>query len=291
MASVGPRSELVERLDNGEVARRAALGILPPRWKMLVSEEGVLTLGAEELLIEKGEPQVGQAVCLLSGHRIAFRRLLSRDDRGMLLRADVAPFEDHWRDGVVGCVHPRAIDRAAAINPVHFTRTSWVAAVASAHLRSVRRRLKKQPRQPSLTTRLLAESDWPRVREFWNESCGRELPVQANPNQHVVGLFDGSTLAGVNIHLGFGSTAYSAFTLVHRSYRGCGGGKQMIEHAVAISRERKFDSIYVNINVRNLPSIAAYRSAGFRPTRWWSDDADPLASAERQQMVFELDLR
>jgi len=277
------------RLGEREVAERAASRSLPPRWKMLVSEAGILTLGTEELLIERGEPEVGRAVCLLSGNRIAFRRVLAIGAREMVLRADVAPFEDRWESGIVGCVHPRSIDRAAAINPVHFTRTGWYAAIASAHLRSARKRLQR-PRRLPLTTKALSASDWPRVRAFWKRACGRELPVEAHANQHVVGLFDGAALVGVNIHLGFGATAYSAFTLVDRSYRGCGGGRKMIEHGVAISRERKFENIYVNINVRNLPSIAAYRSVGFRPTRWWSDDADPLASAERQQMVFELDL-
>ncbi|WP_394833495.1 GNAT family N-acetyltransferase [Pendulispora rubella] len=289
---MGTHDPRIERLPEEEVVHRATSGALPSRWKMLVSEAGILTLGAEELVIERGEPRVGQAVCLLSGNRIAFRRVLELNGSstsGMRLRADVAPFEDRWTDGILGVVQPRSIDRAVAVNPVQFTRASWYAAVASAHLRSVKRRLQKQQRLP-LTTRLLSADEWPGVRSFWQEACGRGLPVQAHANQHVVGLFDGARLVGVNIHLGFGSQAYSAFTLVDRRYRGCGGGRKMIEHAVAISYERKFESIYVNINVRNLPSIAAYRACGFHPMRWWSDEADPLASAERQQMVFELDL-
>ncbi len=277
------------RLDDDQVIARAQDGTLPARWSMVVADAGILTLGAEELEITQGEPRVGRAVALASGGRVAFRRVLDVGAHGLRLRADVAPFEDHWQGDILGVVEPRAIDVVAAVNPVQFTTLSWYTAVATAHLRSVRKRLDRRAEIP-FTTRELSAEDWPRVRAFWNESCGRELPVQAHANQHVVGLFDGVRLVGVNIHLAFGNTAYSAFTLVDRRYRGRGGGRKMIEHGVAISRARKFESIYVNINIRNLPSIAAYRAVGFKETRWWADDADPLASAERQQMVFELDL-
>jgi len=277
------------RLEDGPVIERAAAGTLPARWTMLVAEAGILTLGAEELVIARGQPLPGHGVCLLSGSRVAFRRVLEVRPRDLRLRADIAPFEDRWDGEILGCVQPRPIDRVAMVNPVQFASISWYTAMASAHLRSVKKRLERRHHM-LLTTRELSADDWPGVRAFWRDACGRELPVDAHAQQHVVGLFDGERLVGVNIHLGFGKTAYSAFTLVDRRYRGYGGGKKMIEHAVAVSRARKFESIYVNINVRNLPSIAAYRSVGFRPTRWWADESDPLASAERQQMVFELDL-
>ena len=108
--------------------------------------------------------------------------------------------------------------------------------------------------------------------------------------QHVVGLHTGSELVGVNILLAFGSTVLSAFTLVDRRYRGLGGGRRMLVHAVAETRRRGFESAYVHIHARNLPSLAAYRSVGFRQKGWWSDDADPLAAAERQWLIFEIDL-
>jgi RimJ/RimL family protein N-acetyltransferase len=106
----------------------------------------------------------------------------------------------------------------------------------------------------------------------------------------VIGLFDGTELIGANIQLLFGTTSYSAFTLVDRRYRGTGGGSKMIAHAVALARARKLESIYVHINYRNLPSIGAYERAGFKRQGWWSDAADPLASAEQQWLVFEIDL-
>jgi RimJ/RimL family protein N-acetyltransferase len=64
----------------------------------------------------------------------------------------------------------------------------------------------------------------------------------------------------------------------------------MIQRAIALAREQKLESIYVHINARNLPSLRAYRRAGFERKGWWSDESDPLASAERQWQVFEIDL-
>jgi RimJ/RimL family protein N-acetyltransferase len=140
------------------------------------------------------------------------------------------------------------------------------------------------------TTRVLEPSEWPRVRQFWREACGNELHVDAHANQHVIALFDGPALVGANIHLVFGSTSCSTFTLVDRRYRGTGGGTKMIRRAIALAREQRLESIYVHINARNLPSLRAYRRVGFELKGWWSDDSDPLASAERQWQVFEIDL-
>ncbi|MDF2692896.1 MAG: Acetyltransferase family, partial [Labilithrix sp.] len=136
-------------------------------------------------------------------------------------------------------------------------------------------------------TEVLSTDDWPTVRAFWKRACGRELPVAAHRHQHVIGLFVGTELVGANIYLALGTTAFSAFTLVDRRYRGLGGGSRMLRHAVVEARRRGFESMHVHINVRNLPSIAAYERAGFVPRSWWSDESDPLASAERQSLVFE----
>lgn len=257
---------------------------------MRVSSAGILTWGLEELVIDPDPPEVGRAVCISSGGRLAFRRVLGVDGRRLRLRADVAPFEDEWDGEIVGCVRPRMIDRVAAIDPDRWTRANWHGALAFAHALSVRRRLSPKPRGPVFMTRALAASDWPMVRAFWRASCGDELHVEAQPHQHVVGLFDGTELVGANIHLVFGKSSYSAYTLVDRRYRGSGGGSRMIGHAVAIARAQELDSIYVHINSRNLPSIRAYERAGFVRKGWWSDQADPLASAERQWLVLELDL-
>ena len=260
------------------------------RHTLRVSEAGILTWGEEELTIDPDPPEVGRAVCVESGGRMAFRRVLEVRGRSLRLRADVAPFEDSWDGDIVGCVRPRVIDRLAAIDPARFTQVNWQLAVGAAHAMAARKRMAPR-RTVSFTTRALAESDWPRVRAFWRATCGKELHVEAQPRQQVIGLFDGDALVGANIHLVFGTTSYSAFTLVDRRYRGTGGGGQMIRHAVARSREIGLDSIYVHINARNLPSIGAYRRAGFVPQGWWSDVADPLASAERQWQVLEIDLR
>lgn len=252
-----------------------------------VFEAGILTWGTEEIVIVRAPPEKGRAVAILSGGRLAFRRVLEVSADGLRLRADVAPFEDFWGGDVVGCVRPRVIDRIAAIDTERFTIGNWHAAVAYAHALAVRRRLSPR-RQVAFTTRTLADAEWPSVREFWKRACGDELHVEAQLGQHVIGLFDQGELVGANIHLVFGSTSYSAYTLVDRRYRGSGGGSKMIAHAVRVAREQKLESVYVHIKSRNLPSIRAYERVGFEQKGWWSDAADPLASAERQWRVLEL---
>lgn len=264
--------------------------ILDTSRRVRVSEAGILTLGEEELEIEDAPVAVGRAICVVSGNRLAFRRVLGVEGKVLRLRADIAPFEDRWEGDVVGCVVPRIFDRAAAIAPERFTRASWRAAVAYAHAQALRRRMKR-PKPYAFRTELLDTKAWPAVRSFWKRACGRELPVEAQPRQHVIGLFDGDEIVGANIYLAFGNTAFSAFTLVDRRFRGFGGGSLMLGHAVREAKRRDFESMYVHINARNLPSIAAYRRVGFVSKGWWSDAADPLASAERHWLVHELDLR
>lgn len=261
---------------------------LSPR-SVRAKDAGILTRDDEELVIEDEPPAVGRAVCLRSGGRLAFRRVLEVRGSELVVRCDVAPFEERWSGEIVGCVKPRLVDRIAALDPKRWTAANWRAAVASAHLRASRRWFLPR-RTGKFTVAILSPGEWPRVRAFWRRACGRELPVAAHPHQHVVGLFDGEELVGVNIQLVAGSATFSAFTLVDRRYRGLGGGYRMIAHALAVAETLGLTSMYVHINARNLPSIAAYQKAGFERKGWWSDDADPLASAERQWLVFERDL-
>jgi RimJ/RimL family protein N-acetyltransferase len=255
----------------------------------LVSDAGILTWGTEELTIVNAAPERGSAVAILSGGRLAFRRVLEVAKNKLRLRCDVAPFEDVWDGDIVGCVRPRVIDRIAALDPERFTVANWHAAVAYAHALSVKRKFSRRP-EVAYTTRMLTDAEWPAVRKFWKRACGDELHVEAQPHQHVIGLFDSDELVGANIHLVFGSTSYSAYTLVDRRYRGTGGGGKMIQHAVRFAREQKLESVYVHIKSRNLPSIRAYERQGFEQKGWWSDEADPLASAERQWRVLEITL-
>lgn len=264
---------------------------LPPSRRLLVSNAGILTFGrggAEELEIDDQPPAVGRAVCVVSGGRFAFRRVLEVRGTRLRLRADIAPFEDAWDDAIVGCVVPRFVDRVVATDPKRVTRASWHAAMAYAKARAARRFLSR-PKPVAYRTALLATEDWPDVRAFWRYACGDDLPVLAQPHQHVIGLYEerGEALVGANIYLGFGKTAFSAFTLVDPRFRGTGGGNAMLAHAVREAKRRGFESMYVHIDARNLPSIAAYRRAGFVRRDWWSDASDPLAAAERQWIVFE----
>jgi GNAT superfamily N-acetyltransferase len=251
---------------------------------------GILVFGDEELVVVDRPPAVGYGVCLRSGGRLAYRRVLEVDRDALVVRGDIAPFEERWRGELVGSVQARLLDRVAAIDPRRWTAANWHAALAAAHLLAARRKLLPRRHAP-LTTEILYENDWPSARAFWDRACGRELPVAWQPHQHVVGLFDRAELVGVNIQLVAGATSFSAYTLVDRRYRGAGGGSRMILHAVSLAQSLGIASIYVHIHARNLPSIAAYRRAGFERKRWWSDEADPLASAERQWLVFERDLR
>lgn len=260
------------------------------RFSVPVSEAGILTLGTEMLTIVPEPPTMGRAVCIASGGRLAFRRVLGIEGRRLRLRADVAPFEDVWDGDIVGCVEPRAIDRVVAIAPELWTRSNWRAAVALAHALEARRRVGRR-RDVRYATRVLELSEWSLVRDFWRRACGKALEVQPNPRQHVVGLFDDGVLVGANIHLVLGASSYSAFTLVDRRYRGTGGGSLMLRHSIEVARAQALDGIYVHISVRNLPSIAAYERVGFVRRGWWADDADPLLSAERQWLVLELDLK
>ena len=290
-SSIGlPPASRVESAASGS-ARPAAAEAVDDGVKVVrVSDIGVITFGLEELMIDPDPPEVGRAIALMSGGRMAFRRVLGVNGKNLRLRADVAPFEDEWDGEIVGCVRTRLIDRLAAIDPVRWTRANWAGAVAIAHGLAVRRRFKKKVDRPNLTTKVLELSDWAGVRKFWNEACGNTLHVQAHSNQHVIGLFDGERLVGANIHLVFGKISYSAFTLVDRRYRGTGGGVKMVRHSLRVARDQGLDSVYVHINVRNLPSIRAYKRAGFEEKGWWSDAADPMESAERQWKVLEIDL-
>ena len=286
-------------LSDAEVCRQHEAGTLPAAWRMVGTRtSGVLMTEGEELFVERpvAAIHIGDVVCVVSGGRLAWRRVLAvRPDR-VVLRADAAPFADEWTDGVVGKLRPRALDRLAALAPRGWTDLGWAAAMAAARTFAALRRLGVASLthgggtvdSPSFSARPLGLADWPRVRAFWLEACGAPLHVAAQPNQHVVGLFleDGS-LCGVNIQLVTGDVSYSAFTLVDRRLRGKGGGKKLVEIALEEARRLGIALVYVHIHARNFPSIAAYEACGFHFARWWTDESDPLLSAERQWRVYE----
>jgi GNAT superfamily N-acetyltransferase len=279
-----------EILSVGEVLERHLRHALPAVWHMIPPEPcGVRVSRGEIFEVERDGARPGDAICLVSGKRLAWRRALAVRDGEALVRADVAPFADGWFGYVVGRLRPRPVDRLAAIAPARWAELGWVAAHAGARAFAVYRRLLSRAQDvPTFSARSLADADWPRVRAFWLEACGDPLPLHPQPSQHVVGLFlPTGALAGVNIQLVLGDTSYSAFTLVDRRYRGLGGGRQMIEVALRVTRELGVKLVYVHIHALNLPSIAAYEAVGFRFARWWTEDSDPLLAAERQWCVFE----
>jgi GNAT superfamily N-acetyltransferase len=284
------RSRSPPILSPEEVLDRHRCHSLPSLWRMRAPNPcGVGAAPGEVLDIERGRARRGDAVCIVSGTRLAWRRVLAVHDDRALVRADVAPFADGWFGDIVGRVRPRAVDRVAALAPEHWTELGWAASIAAAHALAAYRRARSRGRDPyAFSARPLPLEDWPRVRAFWLSACGSPLPLKAQASQHVVGLFlpDG-TLAGVNIQIVLGDLSYAAYTLVDRRFRGCGGGRKMIEAALSVARGLGVKLVYVHIHAHNLQSIAAYEASGFRFARWWTEDSDPLLAAERQWRVYE----
>ena len=63
--------------------------------------------------------------------------------------------------------------------------------------------------------------------------------------------------------------------------------RALVDEAIRVAEALEIARVYVHIHARNVPSLAAYHRAGFRFSHWWTDDADPMLSAERQWRVFE----
>lgn len=51
---------------------------------------------------------------------------------------------------------------------------------------------------------------------------------------------------------------------LHSNVRGKGFGKQLIEHAIDVSLQNNFTSIYLNVNKYNMESIEFYKRIGFK---------------------------
>ncbi len=98
------------------------------------------------------------------------------------------------------------------------------------------------------------------------------------------------SLVGVNIQLVTGDEAYSAYTMIDRNYRGMGGSRLLLAESLRVVGKLGLRRVYVHIHALNLPSLAAYRRAGFRFHRWWDDVSDPMLSAEYQWRVYERSL-
>lgn len=294
-----------------EAAELALSHQLPDAFRVRVGgTPAVLTVGVEELLVasvrgDRGLLDVtgarivpGDVVCIRSGSRVTWRRVLDVRAKAAFVRGDVAPFADGWvgvgGDGpavLVGRVARRPQDLLAHVNSTHFVHANWLAAMALGRFKAARRRFGRRQR-PVLSvpfrTKLLSPSEWPSVLSFWERASGRQLPLSAPRGAYVVGLFAEHTrLVGVNIQLVTGDEAYSAYTMIERGYRDSGGSRLLLDEAIRVAEALEIARVYVHIHARNVPSLAAYRRAGFRFSSWWADDADPMLSAERQWRVFE----
>lgn len=281
-----------ERLTESEVLTRHRQGRLPERWTMHVAPAGIVTFG-ENLVLERVpagrtvDVRPGEAVCMVSGSRLAFRRVLGREGSQLRVRCDVAPFGDLWDGPVLARVAPRPIDKIASLAPALWVEGNWQGTMALVHAMALPQKVRRRQVRLPFRTELLGSEDWPRVRAFCVEASGRPLPQEAHAKQHVFGMLLGDELIGFNVCLVSGTSSYSAYTLVHPKYRGLGGARSLIAHAVRFARSRRLERMYVHIDARNLASIGAYRANGFDFAGWWSDEADPLASAEVQWRVFE----
>lgn len=290
---------------------------LPDLWRMRVGgvPHAVVTVGTEELDVARlasgslrdalgTSVRVGDVVCVRSGQRVTWRRVLDVRGERAFLRGDVAPFADGWfaAEGaaaaaeLLGRVRTRRLDALARVSPSRVVRTNWLAALAIAQAKATKRRLTSRSLHlgDTLRTRLLAPSEWDRVQAFWRRASGRELPLTAPRAAYVVGLFAEDAggrpsvdLVGVNVQLVTGEESYSAYTMIERGYRGVGGSRLLLDESLRVAEALEIRRVYVHIHARNVPSLAAYRRARFRFSHWWADETDPLLSAERQWRVFE----
>lgn len=295
-----------------EAAQLALSGRLPDAWRVRVGgTPAVLTVGVEELLVVtvRGPRSLtdstgvaltkGDVVCILSGPRITWRRVLEVRGGQVFVRGDVAPFADGWLGAdpafgqarIIGRVERRPHDWPARVDSTRFVHANWMAAMALGRFKAARRRFgsrQKPVLRVPFRTKLLSPSEWPSVLSFWERASGRSLPLAAPRGAYVVGLFAEHTrLVGVNIQLVTGDEAYSAYTMIERGYRDSGGSRLLLDEAIRVAEALEIARVYVHIHARNVPSLAAYHRAGFRFSHWWTDDADPMLSAERQWRVFE----
>lgn len=298
-----------------EAAELALSQRLPDAFRVRVGgSPAVLTVGTEELLVTRiggerglcdvtGAPlAAGDVVCVRSGSRVTWRRVLELRADEAFLRGDVTPFADGWiaavgssrvrsAAAIVGRVARRPHDLLARVDSARFVHANWMAALALGRVKAAQRRFSRR-RRPVLRvpfrTKLLSPSEWPSVQSFWQRASGRQLPLSAPRGAYVVGLFAEHTrLVGVNIQLVTGDEAYSAYTMIERGYRDAGGSRLLLDEAIRVAEALDIARVYVHIHARNVPSLAAYHRAGFRFSHWWTDDADPMLSAERQWRVFE----
>lgn len=278
-------------LTDAEVLAAAHDASLPARFEVAVTSRALWPTVAPgaRLVVERAAPWPGAVACVVSGRRLAWRRVVAVRGGEALLRAEVAPFDDGWFGELVGCAAaPGALGAVAARAPAAYAAAAWWSAVALAHLRGAAAAVRAR-RDVRWATRALGPDDEPARRALLARVHGGD-PSRFGPAPGaVVGLFaPGGALAG-EYHLRVeGTLGRSSAMVVEPAWRGRGGGAALARGLVEEARRRGLGAVRCAIAARNLASVRAHRGAGFSTDgRWvrWPDD--PLLAAERQWLEFE----
>jgi GNAT superfamily N-acetyltransferase len=256
------RGDAIPFLDGAELIAGVRAGALPLRFSTTVTGGALrpfVAAGSRVTIRRDPAPPVGALVVLADGDCLAFRRVIDRRGGRSLVRADVAPFADGWFGGIVGEVELGSpLARIAARFPRAVGELGWRGAAWSARLRALAR-----PRHLPGSFSVTRDSDEGNSLRFSLVSDGG-----VRCGETTLTMRDG---AGV-----------SHDTRIATPFRGRGGASWLLAAALREARARSLSRVVAWVHARNLPSLAAYRRAGFRPVGWWRSGEDPLLAAERQ---------
>jgi RimJ/RimL family protein N-acetyltransferase len=267
-------------------------GTLPPRFVATVGSRALWPAVApgERLTLARVAPWPGAFAAVVSGARVAWRRVIAVRRGAALLRAEVAPFDDGWWHGLLGCADSPAApwSALAARAPALATRAAWTGAVAWAEARRV---LSRPRRGVAFSARILGPGDDAARAAMLLRARGGSAGGGAAAL--TVGLFaDERSLVGEYQLYRDGPRGLSAGMVIEPSWRGRGGGATLARGLLTAARAVGLTAVTCAIAARNLPSVRAHLRAGYRDAgRWrrWPDD--PLLAAERQWREFEATLR
>ena len=133
----------------------------------------------------------------------------------------------------------------------------------------------------SVTIREMIASDWPAVKEIYEEGIKTrnatfetQAPTyekwmeSAHPDCHLVAIKDGSVLAWAKVLFTSARPVYAGVgevsIYVHPSAKGQGIGKQLLNELVRVSEKQGFWTLKAVIFPENHASISLHKSCGFR---------------------------